>query len=151
MRESWSTRRFRWLINWWPCFRGTGGRVTFIAADWRTVKVRLPLGFRTRNYVGTIFGGSLYGSVDPIYMLMLIKILGPEYLVWDKSATIRFLKPGRSVLTAEFRLEEAEIRAILQALERDPKVDRAYVVRLVDAQGQAHAEIEKVVQVRRRS
>ena len=34
-------------------------------------------------------------AVDPIYMLMLLKILGPEYIVWDKSANIRFRKPGK--------------------------------------------------------
>jgi len=59
------------------------------------VRIRLPLIWRTRNYVGTIFGGSLYGAVDPIYMIMLIKALGPDYIVWDKAATIRFLRPGR--------------------------------------------------------
>lgn len=42
------------------------------------VRIRLPLSRRTRNYVGTIFGGSLYGALDPIYMIMLIKALGPE-------------------------------------------------------------------------
>jgi acyl-coenzyme A thioesterase PaaI-like protein len=52
-------------------------RVTYIAADWREVRIQLPLNWRTRNYVGTIFGGSLYGAVDPIYMIMLIKALGP--------------------------------------------------------------------------
>jgi hypothetical protein len=34
---------------------------------WRSeVRVRVPLGWRTRNYVGTIFGGSMYGAVDPL-------------------------------------------------------------------------------------
>src|SRR2546422_8429965 len=56
---------------------------------------RLPLSWRTRNYVGTIFGGSMYGAVDPVYMVMLIKLLGPGYTVWDKAAAIRFRRPGR--------------------------------------------------------
>lgn len=150
MRESWSTRRFRWLMNLWPCYRGSGGRVAFIASDWRTVRVRLSLSWRTTNYVGSIFGGSIYGSIDPFYMLMLMKTLGPGYVVWDKSAAIRFRKPGRSRLTAEFNLTEEEIAEVQAALEETPKVDRTYTVRLVDSQGEVHAEIEKVVQVRRR-
>jgi acyl-coenzyme A thioesterase PaaI-like protein len=95
MPESWQTRFARWAFNWFPAYRGTGARVTYIAADWREVRIRLPLNWRTRNYVGSIFGGSLYGAVDPICMMMPIKLLGPGYIVWDKAATIRFLRPGR--------------------------------------------------------
>ena len=86
MRESFRTFLSRLRFNAWPCYRGTGGRVTFIAGDWSEVRVRLPLSWRTRNYVGTIFGGSIYGAVDPFYMIMLIHNLGPEYLVWVKAA-----------------------------------------------------------------
>ncbi len=147
MRESLQSRLHRWMFNGWPCYRGTGGRVTFIAHDWRVLRVKLPLNLRTRNYVGTIFGGSLYAAVDPFYMLMLMKNLGPNYVVWDKAATIRFRKPGRSLLTAEFRLDAEELEAIRDALESTSKVDRIYTVTLVDAHGEAHAVIEKTVHI----
>ena len=90
MSESRSSRWLRWRFNLFPAYRGVGARVEYIASDFREVRVRLPLSWRTRNYVGTIFGGSLYGAVDPIYMIMLIHLLGREYIVWDKSASIRF-------------------------------------------------------------
>lgn len=77
MIESWQTRIARWTFNWFPAYRGTGAKITCIASDWFEVRVRLPLSSRTRNYVGTIFGGSMYGAVDPVYMIMLIKALGP--------------------------------------------------------------------------
>src|SRR6266699_2279431 len=102
MPESRATRRTRWAFNLFPAWRGTGARVTYIAADWREVRVRLPLSWRTRNYVFTIFGGSLYGVLDPIYMIILIKSLGPHYVVWDKAAAIRFRRPGRTTLYARF-------------------------------------------------
>lgn len=133
------------MFNLWPCYRGTGGRVTFIAEDWRTVRIRLPLNLRTRNYVGTIFGGSLYGAVDPFFMLMLMKNLGPGYTVWDKAAQIRFRRPGRSQLTAEFRLEAGELDTLRTLLESEPKVDRTYTVSLVDAAGEVHAVVEKTI------
>src|SRR6476620_1494714 len=97
-----SPRLSRLVFNLWPCIRGTGSRVTSIAPDWSEIRVRLPLSWRTRNYVGTILGGSLYAAVDPYYMLMLIERLGPEYVVWDKAASIRFRRPGTSTLTATF-------------------------------------------------
>lgn len=140
----------RWGFNLWPCYRGTGGRVTFIAADWREVRVRLPLSWRTRNYVGTTFGGSIYGVVDPFYMIMLMKNLGPEFVVWDKAAAIRFRKPGRSPLTATFRIDETELAEIRHLLEVHPKVDRTYTVQLLDAQGVVHAEVDKVIHISRR-
>ncbi len=150
MPESLATRLHRHVFNLFPAYFGTGARVVHIAADWREVRVALPLSFRTRNYVGTIFGGSMYGAVDPVYMLMLMKNLGPSYVVWDKSATIRFLRPGRSTLTATFRLEEAEISGIRSALESERSIDRAYAVDLVDGGGTVCARVDKLLYVRRR-
>ncbi|HEY2798622.1 MAG TPA: DUF4442 domain-containing protein [Thermoanaerobaculia bacterium] len=149
MPESWATRRMRWAFNVFPAYRGTGARVAYIASDWREVRIELPLSWRTRNYVGTIFGGSLYGAVDPMYMIMLIHILGSGYTVWDKAATIRFLRPGRSKLSARFLLEEAEIDEIRRRLESEPSVDRVYSVELKDAAGVTHAAVEKTVYVRK--
>jgi acyl-coenzyme A thioesterase PaaI-like protein len=147
LHESFHTRLFRWGFNLWPCFRGTGARVSFIASDWSEVRVRLPLSWRTRNYVGTIFGGSLYAAVDPFFMIMLMKNLGPEFVVWDKAATIRFRKPGRSTLTARFRLDASEVAEIRHLLRELPKVDRTYTLQLVDAAGLVHAEVEKVIHI----
>jgi acyl-coenzyme A thioesterase PaaI-like protein len=147
LRESLSTLLFRWGFNLWPCYWGTGARVAFIASDWREVRVRLPLSWRTRNYVGTIFGGSLYAAVDPFYMIMLMKQLGPGYVVWDKAASIRFRKPGRTPLSATFRLEEKELAEIRHLLLDLPKVDRTYSIQLVDAEGLVHAEVQKVIHI----
>ena len=147
MPESLRTRLMRWGFNLWPCYRGTGARVAFIAADWREVRIRLPLSWRTRNVVGTIFGGSLYASVDPFYMIMLMKNLGPDYVVWDKAATMRFRRPGRGTLTATFRLDAAELTEIRDLLTALPKVDRTYTVDLVDREGTVHAAVEKIVHI----
>lgn len=93
---------FRWGWNFFPAYRGAGGRIEYISDDWHEARVRLPLSWRTRNYVGTIYGGSIYASIDPIYMLMLMHILGKGYVVWDKAANVRFRKPGRTTLWADF-------------------------------------------------
>lgn len=137
-------------MNFWPCYRGSGARITYIAGDWKEVRVKLKLSLRTRNYVGSIFGGSLYSAVDPIYMLMLIKCLGPGYVVWDKAATIRFRRPGRSTLTATFKLDDAELDEIKHRLESEPKLDRTYRVELVDANSIVHAEIDKTIHISRK-
>lgn len=150
MPESRTSRLMRWKFNLFPAYRGTGGRVTYIAGDFREVRVELPLSWRTRNLVGTIFGGSLYAVVDPIYMIMLMRSLGRDYLVWDKAATIRFRKPGRTTLFATFRLDDAELDAIRAATAGGEPIDRVYDVELVDAGGVVHASVEKIIYVRRK-
>jgi acyl-coenzyme A thioesterase PaaI-like protein len=152
--QSWAIRHprvFRHFINIFPAFRGTGGRVTYIAPDWSEMRVKIPLNWRTRNYVGTIFGGSLYASMDPHFMFMLMHRLGPDYLVWDKAASIRFRRPGRGKLTAVCRMPDTEVAEVRRLLETEPKVDRTYSVDLVDKEGVVHATVEKVVNVRRRA
>lgn len=150
MPESLRTRLQRWGFNLFPAYRGTGGRITYIARDWRELRIRVPLGWRTRNYVGSIFGGSMFGAVDPIYMVMLIQNLGPDYLMWDKAASIRFRRPGRTTLHAHFSLDDAELDAIRAALAEAPATDRVYTIDLVDADGVVHATVEKTIHIRRK-
>ena len=150
MSESFQTRLRRWGFNFFPAYRGSGARITYIAADWREVRIKLPLTLRTRNYVGTIYGGSMYSAVDPIYMIMLIKLLGPDYVVWDKSASIRFRKPGKSTLFARFVIDQAETDELRAVLQQHPTLDRIYQVDLVDAEGAVYASIEKTLYIKRR-
>ena len=151
MSESWQSRLARWRFNLFPAYRGTGGRVTYIRHDWTEVRIRVPLSWRTRNYVGTIYGGSIYGAVDPIYMLMLMRCLGSGYTVWDKSASIRFRRPGRTTLFASFHLTHEGLADIREELTRTEKLDRVFTVELRDTAGTVHAVIEKTVHVSARA
>jgi len=148
MSESFTSRMLRWKFNLFPAYRGTGARVTYIADDFHEVRIRLPLSLRTRNAVGTIFGGSMYGAVDPIYMIMLMRLLGRGFTVWDKAAEIRFRKPGRTTLHATFKIGEKELTEIRAAAESGP-IDRIFTIDLVDAEGVAHASVTKTIYIRR--
>ncbi len=150
MIESFASRRLRWGFNLYPAYRGTGARITYIADDYREVRIELPLSWRTRNYVGTIFGGSMYAAVDPVYMIMLIKTLGPGYIVWDKAASIRFRKPARTKLYAHFHMPPEELDAIRASLTPGGSIDRVYWVELTDRAGTVHAEMEKTIHIQRR-
>lgn len=147
MAESFSSKLDRWKFNFFPAFRGSGARVSYIADDYREVRVKIPLSWRTRNYVGTIYGGSLYAGIDPIYMIMLMKNLGREYIVWDKAARIRFKRPGRETLFANFLLTETELGEIKTLLKDKKSIDRIYNVELADANGKAHCLIEKTIYI----
>lgn len=150
MPESLSSRLHRWYFNFFPAYRGTGGRITYLAHDFREIRVRIPLGWRTKNYVGTIFGGSMYAAVDPVYMVMLINNLGRGYEVWDKTATIRFRRPGRGTLYARMIIDQRELDDIVNALETEPSTERVYDIDLTDGIGVVHASVRKTVFIRKR-
>lgn len=150
MLERLRARLVRFGFNLFPAFWATGARITHLSPDFREVRLRLPLSWRTRNYVGTILGGSMYAAVDPVYMIMLIRNLGPDYVVWDKAATIRFRKPGRGTLFARFDIDDRELEDIRAALETEPSVERVYDVDLTDDVGVVHASVRKTVHIRRR-
>lgn len=148
--ESLKTLLMRWGFNWFPAYRRTGAQVTYIAADLHEVRIKLPLNWKTRNYVGTLFGGSMFGAVDGIHLVMLIKLLGSDYHIWDKASTIRFKQPGRTTLYARFILGTAELETIRTTLAAQPKLDRIYRVDLTDAAGVMHASFEKTIHIRRK-
>ena len=149
MTETFRMRVIRLIINVWPAIRRTGGRVTYIANGWHELHVKLPLNWRTYNAVGTIFGGSMYASCDPFYMLMLMSQLGPDYIVWDRAASIRFRRPGTTTLKARFCLDPQEVEAIRSELSEKPSVTRTFEVDLVDEYGKTCANIEKQIYIRR--
>lgn len=150
--QSLKSRIARLVFNSWPCFWGSGGQVDFISHDIREVRLSIPLTWRTRNYVGTIFGGSMFAACDPPLMLMIIHNLGKDYVVWDKGGGARFRKPGRATLYARFIITEADLTEIRTALtDASPKLDKVFHVDLVDAAGVVHAQIERIVNVRLKS
>jgi len=149
MTTAWK-RHTRWLLNLWPPFAGAGIRVKRLQPDWKAIDVEMKLRFWNRNYVGTHFGGSLYSMTDPFYMLMLIENLGSDYIVWDKSATIRFKKPGRGRMLAGFRLSDEQIEGIRQGLKVQEKVEPEFMVEVKDETGTVVAEVQKVLYVRRK-
>ncbi|WP_435334998.1 DUF4442 domain-containing protein [Haloarchaeobius sp. TZWWS8] len=149
MSESWRTRLYRHLFNLWPSYRGTGGRVRYIADDWQEIRIEIPQGWRTRNYMGTTFGGSIYGACDPMFAMILIQTLPDEYTVWDKAASVRFKRPGTEDLYARFRIDDDELDAIEDALSTQESVDREYTADVIAEDGTVHATVEKTVYVGR--
>jgi acyl-coenzyme A thioesterase PaaI-like protein len=138
------------LMSLYPPYLGSGIRVDEADDDYRRVVVSMDLSFYNRNYVGTHFGGSLYSMCDPFYMLMLLKNLGPDYIVWDKAATIRFKKPGRGRVRAEFLLSKECIDEIREQADAELKVEPTFVVEVVDEEGDVVAQVDKVLYVRRK-
>lgn len=143
-RESFKSWRFRQFMNWYPMYFGTGGKILFWSGDSREVHLRLRRNLWTYNYVGTIFGGSMFAAADPFYMLMLLRILGNKYVVWDKTGSIRFRKPGRQTLYARFEITDEQLATVRQAVATNGQTEQTFTLQWLDANGVVHAQIERL-------
>lgn len=132
-------------FNWWPAIRGSGMRLTHVSPDWTEIDVKLPLNWRTRNYVGSIFGGSLYSALDPWFMVMILRQIGDGYVVWDKSARVYFKRPGTQTLYAKFRVSADEVAELKRTADEQNQFDRTFSIDLKDADGKVYATVDKVL------
>lgn len=139
------------MINFYGPFVGAGVKLEKMTKDFRHAKVSMKLTFYNKNYMGTQFGGSLYAMVDPWYMLMLIKNLGKEYIVWDKAATINFRKPGKGTVHAEFQITDDHLNEIKEYLKENTKMDYHFKVEIKDDAGKLIADVDKVLYIRRKN
>jgi acyl-coenzyme A thioesterase PaaI-like protein len=131
-------------------FIRTGGIITYHASDSHEIRIKIPYNWGTKNYLGTISGGILYAAIEPLYMVMLINRLGQDYIVRDKTATIRYLRPARSTLYARLLIDDQEVEAIKTILTKEPQVDRIYYADLVNDKEIIHVSIRKTINISRR-
>lgn len=146
-----SANQSRMAMNWWPPLLGAGIKIKTISPDFRYVEAILKLTFYNRNYVGTQFGGSIVSLTDPFYMLMLLKNLGRDYIVWDKMTTVDFKKPGRSDLKAIFELKQDEIDEIKKQANENGKYLVERVINVLNTDGEIVAVVTKTLYVRRKT
>ena len=143
-------RLFRILMNCWPPFWGMRIHILRISPDWREVSVRMKLSLRNQNYVGSHFGGGLFSMTDPFYMLMLMNVLGGEYVVWDKAANIQFVSPGRGTVFAHFKLTDERLAEIREKTVSGEKFEPTYRINVVDADDNIVAIVDKTIYIRRK-
>ena len=138
------------FLRFYPPFLGAGIRIARMSEDLREIDVEMKLHWWNRNYVRTHYGGSLYSMADPFYMVMLIENLGPGYIVWDKASTIRFRKPGKGTVRAEFRLTQEQIDSLRAQVDSQGKIEPTFNVKVLDESGEVVAEVEKLLHIRRK-
>ena len=148
--EKMTPRWMRFVLNLYPPYLGANIRVERISPDWAEIDVSMRLRWFNQNAVGTHFGGSLYAMVDPHLMLMHLKILGRGYIVWDKSAAITFVQPGKGRVRAMFRVTEEDIAEIEAKAEKHTKVAPVYHIDVRDDNDEVVAQVTKELYVRKK-
>lgn len=138
---------YKYGFNWSPMYRRSTGKIINVSEDLHDIKIKIPLSWKNRNYVGSIFGGSMLSATDPIYMIQLMKILGKDYVVWDKAATIKYKRPGKETLFCEFTFTRQEIVNIKKDVENKGEIDIIKTPNIVTKDDVIIAELSKTIYV----
>ena len=144
-----SARGLRRLLNFYGPYLGAGVRVDYISDDFTEIRVSMKLRWYNRNAVSTHFGGSLYSMVDPHLMLMLMKLLGSGYIVWDKSAAIEFVRPGKGKVSATIRIDQNTVQQIREKVAEKRRYEPEFDIEVLDSHEKLVCRVKKVLYVRK--
>lgn len=135
-------------LNAYPPYTAAGIRIVEVSQDLSTIVVQMGLHAYNRNFFGTHFGGSLYSMCDPFFLFQVLLQLGDDYVVWDKAATIRFMKPGSGTVRAQFDMPQSKLEELRSLAAAGLKVEPTFTVQVKDESGDVVAEVEKVLYIR---
>ncbi|WP_428224789.1 DUF4442 domain-containing protein [Flavobacterium sp.] len=135
-------------FNLSPMYRRSTARIEYISEDLKTFKIKIPHSYKNKNYVGSIFGGSLFSAVDPIPMTQLLYLLKDEYIVWDKSAQIRFKRPARENVYATFEFTDHEIQHIIEKVTELKEYEYEKLTQITNKKGDVvYCEVTKLLYI----
>ena len=139
------------VLNLYPPYLGAGVKVEYISEDWRELHVSMSLRWFNRNAVGTHFGGSLYSMVDPHLMLLLIQLLGKEYLVWDKAANIEFIKASKKRVKCIIEVSSKDLEEIKNNTANGDKYFSYFIVEIRDEDNDLVARVKKTIYIKKKT
>ncbi|WP_430400348.1 DUF4442 domain-containing protein [Flavobacterium sp.] len=142
---------FKILFNISPMYRRTNAQLIEVSKDIHRVKIKISLNYKNRNYMGTMFGGSMLSATDPIYMIQLLQILGDDYVVWDKATNIRFKKPANQHCYAIFEFTEQEIIKIKEDVTKNNEIDIIKNLTIQGRNDQIFAIVDKTIYISTKS
>jgi acyl-coenzyme A thioesterase PaaI-like protein len=139
---------FKYGFNISPMYRRSTGKIIEVSDDLYNVKVKILISYKNKNYVGSIFGGSLFSATDPVFMIQLMNILGNDYVVWDKSATIKFKRPAKENSYVDFTFTEDEIQQIKERVKEEKEIDLSKEINITNKEASTvYAEVSKTIYI----
>lgn len=139
---------FKYGFNLSPMYRRSTARISNVSEDLLHITIKLPISYKNKNYVSTIFGGSLFSAVDPIPMVQLMYLLGNEYVVWDKSAEINFKRPAKENLVATFTYTLDEVAQIKKQVIEEKEIEIVKNTVLTDkSESTVFCEVKKTIYI----
>lgn len=146
-----SENALKWVMRLYPPFFFQRIWVRRFDKGFTGVEVKINRCILNRNYNGSIFGGTIFAAADPFYALLFDQLLqrkGFKTAVWLKSATIQYVKPGRTALFFRISVDRNEIDEVESALAEHGKSIMTYPITIVDSNGDTCAVMHNEVYIR---
>lgn len=139
---------FKYGFNISPMYRRSTGKINYVSEDLLKAQVKIPITYKNKNYVGSIFGGSLFSATDPVFMIQLMNILGNDYVVWDKEASIKFKIPVKQDAYVDFIFSENEIKQIKEQVKNEQEIDLIKEIKITNKdESVVFAEVSKTIYI----
>ena len=139
---------FKYGFNISPMYRRSTGKINYVSEDLLKAQVKIPITYKNKNYVGSIFGGSLFSATDPVFMIQLMNILGNDYVVWDKSAEIKFKRPAKENSYVDFVFSKEEIVEIKERVRKEKEIDLQKEIKITNKDAsKVYAEVSKIIYI----
>ena len=146
-----SENTLKWVLCFYPPLLFQRIWIKRFHKGFRGVDVEIHKSLFNKNYNGSIFGGTIYAATDPFYAILFDQLLqreGFKVRVWLKSASIQYLKPGRSNLYFTVQITDEMLNDAVTALNTSGKFVKAYPMEITNPEGEICATVMNEVYVR---
>ncbi|NOZ34919.1 MAG: DUF4442 domain-containing protein [Chlorobi bacterium] len=138
-------------VSIYPPYLGAGIKLKQINEDFTRFEVHMKLRWYNKNIYGTHFGGSLYAMSDPFFVFIILNFFGKEYIVWDKSAKIEFVKPGRGTVKVIFEIKKDALKELKKDIDQKGKNTYFFKTEITNAENEVVARIEKEIYIKKKT
>jgi hypothetical protein len=107
----------------------------------------------TLNFGKALFGGTIYSATDPFYAMLFGQILRNKnynITIWLKSASIQFLKPGKSDLYYSIQITDEMIEEIEIALNNNGVFVKTYTIEVYSKNKELTALAKNEIYIRKK-
>jgi hypothetical protein len=146
-----SERTLKWALSLYPPLFFQRVWIKRFHKEFRGVDVKIAKSVINTNFNGSIFGGTIYGAADPFYAILFDQLLqrkGFKVRVWLKSASIQYLKPGRSHLYFTIVITDEMLEEAVHTLNTVGKFVKAYPMEIKNKDGELCATVMNEVYIR---
>jgi len=137
------------LLELYPPFLMMGVKITYLSRDNRTLGVRVPLRWYSRNFHGSMFGGWLCAVSDPFHALLCGRLI-PGLDVWSKANAVEFKRPARTDVDFQVTITDEDLREIHDQLARAGKATHTFQATIRDQANEVVAHVKNTVYLRKR-
>lgn len=148
-----SENTIKWLMCLYPPMLLQRIYVQKIHKGFKGADIKINRSLFTLNFGKAIFGGTIFSATDPFYAILFGQILkhkGYNITVWLKSASIKYLKPGRTDLYYSIFITEEMINEVESELDNKGVFVKTYPIEVYSKNGELCAVAKNEIYIRKK-